>query len=57
MSYPPGDVRNDLMWRLGTYGLAILVLVGAIVYSIRWLRADRRRPKGPDQGRRDPDSP
>jgi hypothetical protein len=41
--YPAGDVRNDMAFRIGLYGLGIALLILILVVSIRGLLADRQR--------------
>ncbi len=44
MDYSAGDIRNSMVYRLSVYGLLIILLLAAMVYSIRWLLADNHRP-------------
>jgi uncharacterized membrane protein len=43
MSYPAGDMRNSILFRLAVYGLALVFALFGMVSSARWLLADRRR--------------
>lgn len=42
MTYPAGDLRNSLDFRLLFYGGFILFILALVVAAVRWLRSDRR---------------
>jgi hypothetical protein len=42
MTYPAGDIRNSLDFRLLFYGAAIVFLLTLMVVAVRWLQNDRR---------------
>jgi hypothetical protein len=39
MSYPAGDIRNSILFRLGLYGLFIVGAALTFVSAVRWLLA------------------
>jgi hypothetical protein len=42
VTYPAGDIRNSLDFRLLFYGAAIVFLLTLMVVAARWLQNDRR---------------
>lgn len=42
MTYPAGDIRNSLDFRLLFYGAFIVFILTLMIAAVRWLRSDRR---------------